>query len=49
MARPTLHKVVNIGGVGMQFKDAKPLEKKFENLVPHGTKLNCLLECVPRE
>ncbi|CAJ0959376.1 unnamed protein product, partial [Mesorhabditis belari] len=32
-ATPTLHKVVNIGGIGMQFKDAKPLDQEFQSLV----------------
>ncbi|CAJ0574528.1 unnamed protein product, partial [Mesorhabditis spiculigera] len=32
-ATPTLHKVVNIGGLGMQFKDAKALPEEYEKLL----------------
>ncbi|VDP05135.1 unnamed protein product [Heligmosomoides polygyrus] len=31
--RPTLAKVVNIGGIGIQFKDAKPLSSEFQDIV----------------
>ncbi|VDP08820.1 unnamed protein product [Heligmosomoides polygyrus] len=31
--RPTLAKVVDIGGVGMQFKDAQPLSREFQQIV----------------
>ncbi|WKY07013.1 hypothetical protein Q1695_006865 [Nippostrongylus brasiliensis] len=31
--RPMLAKVVNIGGIGMQFKDAKPLQPEFQTIV----------------
>ncbi|EPB67988.1 hypothetical protein ANCCEY_12911 [Ancylostoma ceylanicum] len=31
--RPTLAKVVNIGGVGMQLKDVKPLAPEFQRIV----------------
>ncbi|KHJ96996.1 UDP-glucoronosyl and UDP-glucosyl transferase [Oesophagostomum dentatum] len=31
--RPTLAKIVNIGGVGYQMKDAKPLEPEFSRVV----------------
>ncbi|KAK6012400.1 hypothetical protein OSTOST_22454 [Ostertagia ostertagi] len=33
LTRPTLAKVVNIGGVGIQIKDAKPLTKEFQKIV----------------
>ncbi|KAK6022355.1 UDP-glucoronosyl and UDP-glucosyl transferase [Ostertagia ostertagi] len=33
LTRPTLAKVVNIGGVGIQIKDAKPLTKEFQQIV----------------
>ncbi|CAJ0572555.1 unnamed protein product, partial [Mesorhabditis spiculigera] len=32
-ATPTLHKVINIGGLGMQFKDAKPLPQEYDELL----------------
>ena len=32
MPRPTLAKVVNIGGIGIQFKDAKPLTGEFAKI-----------------
>ncbi|CAJ0574190.1 unnamed protein product, partial [Mesorhabditis spiculigera] len=38
MARPTLHKIVNIGGLGMRFEDAKPLEKNFQIIVDSAKK-----------
>uniref|UniRef100_A0A1I7Y4G3 glucuronosyltransferase n=1 Tax=Steinernema glaseri TaxID=37863 RepID=A0A1I7Y4G3_9BILA len=31
--RPTLHKIINIGGLGMKFENAKPLTGKFKELV----------------
>ncbi|KIH55081.1 hypothetical protein ANCDUO_14767 [Ancylostoma duodenale] len=31
--RPTLAKIVNIGGVGMQLKDVKPLAQEFQRIV----------------
>ncbi|VDL75737.1 unnamed protein product [Nippostrongylus brasiliensis] len=33
LPRPTLAKVVNIGGIGIQIKDAKPLSKEFQQIV----------------
>ncbi|RCN31066.1 UDP-glucoronosyl and UDP-glucosyl transferase, partial [Ancylostoma caninum] len=35
-ARPTLAKVVNIGGIGMEVKDSKPLPKQIEEIVNAG-------------
>ncbi|RCN25571.1 hypothetical protein ANCCAN_28715 [Ancylostoma caninum] len=35
-ARPTLAKVVNIGGIGMEVKDSKPLPKQIEDIVNAG-------------
>ncbi|VDP20256.1 unnamed protein product [Heligmosomoides polygyrus] len=34
--RPTLAKIVNIGGVGMQFKDAQPLSSEFQQIVDNS-------------
>ncbi|KAK6038192.1 UDP-glucoronosyl and UDP-glucosyl transferase [Cooperia oncophora] len=34
--RPTLAKVVNIGGLGVEHKDAKPLKGKFKKIVETG-------------
>ncbi|KAK0410143.1 hypothetical protein QR680_004973 [Steinernema hermaphroditum] len=31
--KPTLHKVINIGGLGMKFENAKPLTGKFKEVV----------------
>ncbi|EYC18395.1 hypothetical protein Y032_0027g1497 [Ancylostoma ceylanicum] len=36
MTRPLLAKVVNIGGVGMELADAKPLPKNFEAIMSKG-------------
>lgn len=36
LPRPTLEKVVNIGGVGAQLKDAKPLPEDLEQFVQKG-------------
>ena len=36
LPRPTLAKVVNIGGIGAQLKDAKPLPKDLEEFVQKG-------------
>ncbi|VDO66041.1 unnamed protein product [Haemonchus placei] len=33
LTRPSLAKVINIGGVGIQMKDAKPLSKEFQEVV----------------
>uniref|UniRef100_A0A7I4YNP2 glucuronosyltransferase n=1 Tax=Haemonchus contortus TaxID=6289 RepID=A0A7I4YNP2_HAECO len=33
LTRPSLAKVINIGGVGIQMKDAKPLSKEFQKIV----------------
>ncbi|KAL6738215.1 hypothetical protein Aduo_011786 [Ancylostoma duodenale] len=35
-ARPTLAKVVNIGGIGMEVKDLKPLPKQIADIVSAG-------------
>ncbi|KAK6013519.1 UDP-glucoronosyl and UDP-glucosyl transferase [Ostertagia ostertagi] len=35
LPRPTLAKIVNIGGVGVQLKDAKPLTTEFQQIVDH--------------
>ncbi|VDM79218.1 unnamed protein product, partial [Strongylus vulgaris] len=36
LPRPTLAKVVNIGGVGVEFKDAKPLQGEFKKIAESG-------------
>ncbi|KAK6751091.1 hypothetical protein RB195_002828 [Necator americanus] len=36
LPRPTLAKVVNIGGVGVQYKDAKPLQDEFKKIADTG-------------
>ncbi|KHJ96608.1 glycosyltransferase family 28 protein [Oesophagostomum dentatum] len=36
LPRPTLAKVVNIGGLGVQHKDAKPLEGEFKKVAEGG-------------
>ena len=36
MPRPTLAKVVNIGGIGIQFKDAKPLTGEFAEIAENA-------------
>ncbi|RCN31067.1 UDP-glucoronosyl and UDP-glucosyl transferase [Ancylostoma caninum] len=33
LPRPTLAKIVNIGGIGIQIKDAKPLSPEFQRIV----------------
>uniref|UniRef100_A0A915CHC2 glucuronosyltransferase n=1 Tax=Parascaris univalens TaxID=6257 RepID=A0A915CHC2_PARUN len=35
-ARPTLHKIVYIGGIGMNSQHVKPLEGKFKEIVDHS-------------
>ncbi|KAK6051522.1 hypothetical protein COOONC_10973 [Cooperia oncophora] len=35
LTRPTLAKIVNIGGIGMQLKDARPLSSEFQKIVDH--------------
>ncbi|KIH59462.1 hypothetical protein ANCDUO_10299 [Ancylostoma duodenale] len=35
--RPTLAKVINIGGIGIQYKDAKPLEGEFKKIAESGS------------
>ncbi|VDP54546.1 unnamed protein product [Heligmosomoides polygyrus] len=34
--RPTLAKIVNIGGLGVEFKDAKPLSGEFKKISENG-------------
>lgn len=36
LSRPTLEKVVNVGGVVAQLKDAKPLPEELEEFVQKG-------------
>ncbi|EPB65806.1 hypothetical protein ANCCEY_15121, partial [Ancylostoma ceylanicum] len=36
LPRPTLAKVINIGGVGVEYKDAKPLEGEFKKIAESG-------------
>ncbi|RCN31059.1 UDP-glucoronosyl and UDP-glucosyl transferase [Ancylostoma caninum] len=36
LPRPTLAKVVNIGGIGVEYKDAKPLEGEFKKIAETG-------------
>ncbi|RCN27906.1 UDP-glucoronosyl and UDP-glucosyl transferase [Ancylostoma caninum] len=35
--RPTLAKVVNIGGIGVEYKDAKPLKGEFKKIAESGS------------
>ncbi|VDO88464.1 unnamed protein product [Heligmosomoides polygyrus] len=37
--RPTLAKVINIGGIGMNFDDAKPLNEELQHIVKSGKSL----------
>ena len=36
LPRPTLAKVVNIGGIGAEKKDTKPLPEQFEKIANNG-------------
>ncbi|EPB67996.1 UDP-glucoronosyl and UDP-glucosyl transferase [Ancylostoma ceylanicum] len=36
LPRPTLAKVINIGGIGVEYKDAKPLEGEFKKIAESG-------------
>uniref|UniRef100_A0A915C665 UDP-glucuronosyltransferase n=3 Tax=Parascaris TaxID=6254 RepID=A0A915C665_PARUN len=38
-ARPTFHKVVNIGGIGMKHGDQKPLEGEFRKIVEKASNI----------
>uniref|UniRef100_A0A0M3JZG3 UDP-glucuronosyltransferase n=1 Tax=Anisakis simplex TaxID=6269 RepID=A0A0M3JZG3_ANISI len=39
LARPTLHKIVSIGGLGMKSRSVKPLNKEFKQIVDRAKRI----------